>query len=41
MLLVLAVVGPGRIAVDTWLERRSAARCRPMVPAAPVSRPVA
>jgi putative oxidoreductase len=41
ILLVLAVVGPGRIAVDTWLERRSAARCRPLVPAAPQSRPLA
>jgi uncharacterized membrane protein YphA (DoxX/SURF4 family) len=29
MLLVLAIFGPGRIAVDAWLERRSAARCRP------------
>jgi putative oxidoreductase len=29
MLLVLTIFGPGRIAVDTWLERRSAARCRP------------
>src|SRR5215468_11998496 len=33
MLLVLAVVGPGRIAVDTWFEGRLAARCRPLVPA--------
>lgn len=29
MLLVLTLFGPGRIAVDAWLERRSAARCRP------------
>jgi putative oxidoreductase len=29
MLLVLAVMGPGRIALDAWLEQRSAARCRP------------
>jgi putative oxidoreductase len=29
MLLVLTIFGPGRIAVDTWLERRSATRCRP------------
>jgi putative oxidoreductase len=29
MLLVLTIFGPGRIAMDTWLERRSAARCRP------------
>lgn len=29
MLLVLTIFGPGRIALDTWLERRSAARCRP------------
>ena len=41
MLLTLAVFGPGRIAVDTWLERRSAARCRPMVPSAPASSHVA
>src|SRR5215471_16438069 len=37
MLLTLAVFGPGRIAVDTWLERRNAARCRPMIPSAPAS----
>ena len=41
MLLMLSVVGPGRIAADTWLERRSVARCRPMVPTVPASRPVA
>jgi putative oxidoreductase len=35
MLLVLAVFGPGRIALDTWLERRNAARCRPFSPAVP------
>src|SRR5215470_19046903 len=35
MLVVLAVFGPGRIALDTWLERRSAARCRPLSPAVP------
>jgi len=29
MWLVLATFGPGRIALDAWLERRSAARCRP------------
>jgi uncharacterized membrane protein YphA (DoxX/SURF4 family) len=29
MLLVLTLFGPGRLAVDAWLERRSAARCRP------------
>jgi len=29
MLLVLMVAGPGRIAVDSWLERRSGARSRP------------
>jgi putative oxidoreductase len=29
MLLVLIVIGPGRITLDAWLERRSAARCRP------------
>src|SRR5215468_6761716 len=34
MLLILAVVGPGRIAVDTLLESRLAARCRPLVPTA-------
>ena len=31
MLLILAVFGPGRPALDTWLERRLAARCRPLV----------
>lgn len=31
MLLILAVFGPGRLALDTWLERRLAARCRPFV----------
>jgi putative oxidoreductase len=31
MLLILAVVGPGRFALDGWLERRLAARCRPFV----------
>ncbi len=35
MLLVLAVAGPGKIAIDTWLEQRSAARCRPFTPALP------
>jgi putative oxidoreductase len=29
MLLILIVVGSGRYTVDAWLERRSAARCRP------------
>lgn len=29
MLLILMIVGPGRITIDEWLERRSAARCRP------------
>src|SRR6516225_9298495 len=29
MLLMLIVVGPGRYTLDAWLERRSAARCRP------------
>ena len=33
LLLGLAVFGPGRISVDTWLESRSAARCRPLQPA--------
>jgi putative oxidoreductase len=33
MLLMLAVFGPGRIAVDSWLEKQLAARCRPPVPA--------
>lgn len=37
MLLLLAVAGPGRIAIDTWLEQRLAARCRPFTPALPVS----
>lgn len=31
MLLILAVFGPGRFALDSWLERRLAARCRPFV----------
>ena len=31
MLLILAIFGPGRVAVDTGLERRLAARCRPLV----------
>jgi putative oxidoreductase len=35
MLLVLVVFGPGRIALDSWLERRNAARCRPLSPAVP------
>ena len=29
MLLVLIVVGPGRITLDAWLEQRSAVRHRP------------
>ena len=33
MLLILAVFGPGRVALDTALEARLAARCRPLVPA--------
>jgi putative oxidoreductase len=37
MLLVLTVFGPGKIAVDTWLEQRSAARCRPFTPAVAAS----
>lgn len=36
MLLVLTVFGPGGIAVDTWLQRRNAARCRPFSPSVPV-----
>src|SRR5215470_19507161 len=35
MLLVLAAFGPGGIAVDSLLERRNAARCRPFSPAVP------
>ena len=31
MLLILAVFGPGRFALDRWLETRLAARCRPFV----------
>jgi putative oxidoreductase len=31
MLLILAVIGPGRFALDSWLERRLPARCRPFV----------
>jgi len=37
MLLLLAVTGPGKIALDTWLERRLAARCRPFTPALPTT----
>src|ERR1700739_2903815 len=33
MLLILAVFGPGRYALDSWLEQRLAARCRPFVSA--------
>jgi len=33
MLLILAVFGPGRVALDGWLEARLAARCRPFEPA--------
>ena len=33
LLLGLTVFGPGKISVDAWLERRSAARCRPLEPA--------
>jgi putative oxidoreductase len=33
MLLILAVFGPGRVALDAWLEARLAARCRPLTPA--------
>ena len=35
MLACLAVFGPGRVALDTWLERRTAARCRPALPPHP------
>jgi putative oxidoreductase len=35
MFFLLAVTGPGKIALDTWLERRLAARCRPLTPALP------
>src|SRR5215831_5221218 len=34
MLLILAVFGPGRFALDSWLEQRLASRCRPFVSAA-------
>jgi len=33
LLLGLTVFGPGKISVDALLERRSAARCRPLAPA--------
>jgi putative oxidoreductase len=34
MLLILALFGPGRFALDRWLDARLAARCRPfMAPA--------
>jgi putative oxidoreductase len=35
MLLVLTVFGPGGISVDSFLQRRNAARCRPFSPAVP------
>jgi putative oxidoreductase len=35
MLLTLSVFGPGKLALDAWLERRNAARCRPLSPAIP------
>jgi putative oxidoreductase len=37
MFLILAVCGPGRIALDSRLEHRLAARCRPFTPALPGS----
>jgi putative oxidoreductase len=38
MLATIAFVGPGSIAVDTWLGRKAAARCRPQgVPTAIVA----
>jgi len=37
MFLLLALTGPGKIALDTWLERRLAARCRPITPALPAA----
>src|SRR6516165_931629 len=33
MFLILAVFGPGRVALDTWFEGRLTARCRPLAPA--------
>jgi putative oxidoreductase len=33
MLLILAVFGPGRFALDDWVGQRLAARCRPCVSA--------
>jgi putative oxidoreductase len=35
MLAFLAVFGPGRVALDSYLERRNAARCRPALPPHP------
>ena len=35
MLLTLSLFGPGKLALDAWLERRNAARCRPLSPAIP------
>jgi hypothetical protein len=29
MLALLVVFGPGRMALDAWLEKRAMARCRP------------
>jgi uncharacterized membrane protein YphA (DoxX/SURF4 family) len=33
MLLILAVFGPGRVALDSWLESQVAAQYRPFMPA--------
>lgn len=33
LLLGVIVFGPGKLSVDAWLERRAAARCRPLQPA--------
>jgi putative oxidoreductase len=35
MLLILSVFGPGKIALDSWLEAHVAARCRPFTPTVP------
>jgi len=33
LLIGLTVFGPGKLSIDAWLEKRSAARCRPFEPA--------
>jgi putative oxidoreductase len=41
MLLVLVFFGSGRISLDSWLENRVAARCRPLFDVSSLMRPSA